>query len=501
MLSWIRRVTRSFEESSAPLPYFFACFLFWVALRTLIESRVFHDRIEPKDWAHFVSGYLSLVLWLALVLGIASRHSPVKLLRALMAGFVFVLLAPVLDYLLYRPVDYQMGYLLVDSLGELGRRYLSYFGPREPFGITPGIRIEVAAVLALCAVYLFVLTRSWLRSALGTLGAYTAIFVHCSMRSWLVVCASGLGLPLLQGDDAVLQVRAFVAASLAAGLGVAWLSAPGTLRTMLRDLRGPRILHYCLLFALGLACVRGATITVDRLLQVGLGFASVILSCLFALMINNVFDVEIDRINAPDRPLVTGAIDAVRYERAAFGVLAVTLAVAASASFSTLCFAALFSLAYFVYSAPPLRLKTRCAVSKAVIGINSAAAFVAGWSLFGADFLEAPARPLLVLLLGYSLGAHVIDLKDVEGDRAAGIRNLSTMLGLRRAQWVIGTLAGITYLAFAWYFRSSWFGWALALAAVLQFFGIVRKDYRDRFVVLVQDAVLALAVLYVRQRG
>ena len=194
---------------------------------------------------------------------------------------------------------------------------------------------------------------------------------------------------------------------------------------------------------------------------------------------------------------MTGEVDAARYQSTASWLLAIALTIAISTGFQTLWFMGMFAMAYFVYSAPPLRLKTRCAVSKAVIGINSASSFLAGFALFTGDALHAPLVPLLVVLIGFSLGAHVIDLKDIEGDRKAGIRNLSTTLGLRRAQWFLGGSAALTYLVFFWFFRSSWFGVALAAAGLLQFVAITRRAYSDSLVILIQDAVIACAVISV----
>ena len=215
------------------------------------------------------------------------------------------------------------------------------------------------------------------------------------------------------------------------------------------------------------------------------------------VMHNNIFDVEIDRINAAGRPLVKEDIPRDTYQQIAWYVTIGSLLLAWVAGFTPMVIMALYGLSYFVYSAPPLRFKENCAIAKIFIGINSGACFLAGHSLWDPMLQSIPALPLAVVLVVFSLGAHIIDLKDVEGDSAAGIQNFCTMLGMPRAQRIMGVLALFAYLGGALYAGFNWLGWVFAITGVLQLYFINRKVYWELPVMLVQNSALLSVVVYV----
>jgi 4-hydroxybenzoate polyprenyltransferase len=494
--SWIRRLAGSFERSPVPLPYFFLTFFFWVSLRNVLEGYVYHEEITAPKNAHFSLSYLALVLTLSLVVAPFARKAPVQVLRLMLPAFVLVLLAPTLDAVAFRHLGVQITYLQDLEPAELFIRYLTYFGPLEKFGITPGMRIEMGVVLLLCFFYIHAVAGSWMRALAGAFCCYTLLFCYCSIAALLGYVAGAAGLELALGNHLYFKAYTLIIALDALLIG-AW-SAPRTFRPIARDSRFLRALHFLLLFLLGLGFAEPPQrLELQHVLSVSIGLLGVWLVWIYAVMVNNLHDVEIDRINDPGRPLVTGAVDPERYRRISWWVLGAALAAAWAASYSTLWFVSIFGLTYFVYSAPPLRLKVRCAVSKTVIGINSAAAFLAGFVLWEGKMLDVPLWPLLVILVGFSLGAHVIDLKDVEGDRQAGIKNLATLLGKQRAQGLLATAIMLAHLAGFWMLRSTWLGWVFAVGGLAQFFIISGKRYRDSYMMAVQDMLLGCAVVFV----
>jgi 4-hydroxybenzoate polyprenyltransferase len=494
--AWIRRLAGSFERSPAPLPYFFLCFFFWVSLRNVLEGYVYGEEIPAAKNFHFTLSYLALVLTLSLVVAAFAGKAPVQVLRLMLPVFVLVLLAPALDATAFRHLEVRIAYLQEIEPAELFMRYLTYFGPLEKDGITPGMRIEMGVVLLLCFFYIHALTRSWSRALAGLFFCYTFLFCYCAVAAFQKYIAEGLGLEFDLNYDLYIRTYALVIAADALLIS-AW-SAPGTFRPVARDSRFLRGLHFLLLFLLGLGFAGPPRpFKLEHALSVVLGLTGVWLVWIYSVMVNNLHDVEIDRVNEPARPLVTGAVEPESYRRISWWVLAAALGAGWAAGYSTLWFISIFGLTYFVYSAPPLRLKVRCAVSKTVIGINSAAAFLAGFALWQGKMLQVPVLPFLVILVGFSLGAHVIDLKDVEGDRAAGIRNLATMLGKRRAQGLLAAAIMLAHLAGFWMLRNCWLGWAFAAGGVAQFFIISARKYRDSYMMAVQDALLGCAVVFV----
>ncbi|MDD9932370.1 MAG: UbiA family prenyltransferase [Myxococcales bacterium] len=498
MLDWIARIAAPFEESKAPIAYFFGGFIFWIWLRTLIEAFVFQFDMGALMMVHFTLSYLSLVLWMALTVGVFAGRNPIKVLRLMLVAYVFVLLAPTLDFIIQDPIQYTIAYINQVPLDELGRRYLTFFGPLEAEGITPGMRIEIALVLCMTSVYILAQSRSVVRMVLGAIASWTVIFFHCAYLTVMPTLAALLRLNYT--EDPVTGNQLYCLLCCLASLGIVARGAREQFWAVFKDTRFLRVLHYELLFALGLAFAKPPRhFDFGDFIATVVVFVAVWLGWTFAVMSNNYYDIEADRINAPERPLVAGAMDPEAYLKLSFWIFALALTLALSASFLSLFFVAMCGIAYFIYSAPPLRLKARWQVSKVAIGINSVCCVFAGYCLWSKTMLTIPLLPIGLILVGFTMGAHVIDLKDVKGDEASGIKNLVTMLGLRRAQRVLGAFVGTGHLGFFAFTYDVWFGWAAGVAGIAQWIAITRERYRDSAVLIIQDAMLACAVVFVWQ--
>jgi chlorophyll synthase len=154
-----------------------------------------------------------------------------------------------------------------------------------------------------------------------------------------------------------------------------------------------------------------------------------------ALAINDVHDLTGD-LNNPRKqnsPLVTGALSRRFARRAAYGfaIAALTAAATVSAGFAVVT-AAFLALAW-VYSVPPLRLKSRAGADIAVNALGvGALPLLGGWSV---------ARPLtsfpwVMLAQGIAVAVALYvptTLVDYEADLAAGYDTLATRLGYHRA--------------------------------------------------------------------
>ena len=173
-------------------------------------------------------------------------------------------------------------------------------------------------------------------------------------------------------------------------------------------------------------------------------------------VINQIYDVENDRVNKPTRPLVTGEISARTAWRFAVAlyVLAVvptwlvvtypyeTIGEKALAPLSrhqcTFIFVAgmLFT---FVYSAPAFgRTKAHAFLANLTIATPRGCLLkVAGWSMVGSVFHVEPWYIGFVFFL-FLLGASSTkDFSDMKGDEAAGCRTLPVRYGVRTAaRWI-----------------------------------------------------------------
>jgi len=181
--------------------------------------------------------------------------------------------------------------------------------------------------------------------------------------------------------------------------------------------------------------------------------------------INQVYDLDIDRLNKPGRPLVTGALSMpqawsfiwVFYALALIPTWLVvphpydTLGAKLTAPLAEhqCFFIYLAGLIFtFVYSAPQLgRTKTRGLVANLTIAIPRGVLLkVAGWAMVASVWYAEPWYIGTVFGLFLIGAAGTKDFADIEGDRAGGCKTLPIVYGVRRAAWIISPFFVLPWL-------------------------------------------------------
>lgn len=167
--------------------------------------------------------------------------------------------------------------------------------------------------------------------------------------------------------------------------------------------------------------------------------------------LNQIYDLEIDRINKPKRPLPSGRLTL--REAWAFTwmnyALALWLAWLVAPGGRRECFWIVLVAAAitFVYSAPPLRTKRLGIWANVTIAVPRGVLLkVAGWS---AVKTIAGAEPWYIgAIFGlFLLGASTTkDFADIEGDRRGGCRTLPIQYGVTRAAWMISPSFVVPFL-------------------------------------------------------
>jgi geranylgeranylglycerol-phosphate geranylgeranyltransferase len=150
--------------------------------------------------------------------------------------------------------------------------------------------------------------------------------------------------------------------------------------------------------------------------------------------LNQLCDLENDRINKPRRPLPSGRMstaDAALFTGAAY--LAAFVLVAA-VNLQTLIIYLIAGAATVAYSAPPLRLKRHPIGSNLTIAvIRGALLKVAGWAAVSTVLQSIEPWYIGSIYFVFLLGATTTkDFADIEGDRAAGCLTLPVIYG---AKW------------------------------------------------------------------
>jgi 4-hydroxybenzoate polyprenyltransferase len=167
--------------------------------------------------------------------------------------------------------------------------------------------------------------------------------------------------------------------------------------------------------------------------------------------LNQIYDLEIDRVNKPKRPLPSRRLSM----RDAWVFTALTYAIAWTLAWMVApggrrdCFwlVVAATIATIVYSCPPLRTKRRGIWANVTIAIPRGLLLkVAGWSAVKS---MAGAEPWFIggIFGLFLLGASTTkDFADMEGDRRGGCRTLPIVYGVRRAAWMISPSFVVPFL-------------------------------------------------------
>ncbi|HDD59335.1 MAG: UbiA family prenyltransferase [Thermoplasmata archaeon] len=150
--------------------------------------------------------------------------------------------------------------------------------------------------------------------------------------------------------------------------------------------------------------------------------------------LNQVYDLEIDRVNKPYRPLPSGIYTREEALWISFLLYLFSFwraAVVGAVFFSLVLLIAIFTV---LYSVPPFRLKKRLWISNISIAIpRGLLGIVASWSIFG-DVTDPVPWAIGSVMALYLVGSTTTkDLTDVEGDRLYGVRTLPVVYGKKRA--------------------------------------------------------------------
>jgi 4-hydroxybenzoate polyprenyltransferase len=195
--------------------------------------------------------------------------------------------------------------------------------------------------------------------------------------------------------------------------------------------------------------------------------------------LNQIYDLEIDRINKPRRPLPNGRLSI----REAWVFTVVTYAAALVLAWMVApggrheCFwiVVAATVATFVYSCPPLRTKQRGIWANVTIAVPRGVLLkVAGWSCVKSIFGLEPWFIGAIFGL-FLLGASTTkDFADMEGDARGGCRTLPIIYGVEKAAWMISPSFVLPFLMIS---VGTWAGILTGNPILLQLLAVVMTAY------------------------
>lgn len=217
-----------------------------------------------------------------------------------------------------------------------------------------------------------------------------------------------------------------------------------------------RILRPELPFAAGISVLLGEIVALGGLPPVReafLGFAAGFFISGSLIVLNDYFDLEVDRVNSPDRPLPAGLVSPSEAILLTAVSAAIGLLAAALLGWAALLLSGLFWLIGILYN---WKFKEAGLAGNLMVASNVGFTFILGGMAVGEPW-DAMVWCFALMAFFIDLGEEIAgDAMDIEGDKKRGSRSIAIVRGRRFALRVSSLLFGLVILI-------SWipilFGW------------------------------------------
>lgn len=484
MRQHLQSLFEKIEASPLTLGTWAMALLALIAIRITIEVSLENIPFQFADhyfykFSHFFFTFtftylatLPLVAWFAKV--------PLKQAAAmLLFGFMVIWTPPLIDEVLSRGIGFWSFYTF-DSMSGLLGRYLTFFGDRPDIGITYGVRVEIALVLIGMMAYVWLKTKSFIRSLFGTLSLYTVLFLIGALPSLVTFVFLGEGKPLLDITEldvarfmlapeplyiisppdvsVVLAIKMCLAYAVLLPfliLGILFSFFRSTLLALWNNLRLPQVIYHTGLFLIGAALVflyeGKIAFSFDWLHLAGL-FSMLLATTLAwtsSVIVNDLHDIAIDRVTNPARPLIKKTIAPETYRTIGILMFAFSLLLAGLVSTQLATLLVLYQAIAWTYSAWPLRLKRFPFIATILASSASLLILFGGYIVFSVEknITAIPWSVPTLLFIAYTFLLPIKDFKDIPGDKADGVITLPVLFGEVWAKRLIGSVLFFIFLA------------------------------------------------------
>ena len=420
-------------------------------LRAWIERLVFDIGLpDYATWAHLVAFFLCVFFSSCLILSIATETKPLNVANAMVGVWWLTLLPPIVDRFVFgRTLPY--GYEPADRfVVNVGTFFLN------ASGVGKAILFEIAVFLLAAALYVFVKTKSPARSFIGAVSLYMVAAVTGTPGLLASSLDPGIGREVLQ-EDFYLNKAWLLCLSLfgATSLTICFARQLACrLRHCLKALRLLPLISFTAILTIAyLAGLRNASPHAEfsvsfpywtpiAAIDLGLLLLAWLIGWQGIVIVNDVYDLDIDLISNPERPLPKKLTTVSRYRDFAILFIAISLLLAAAVSWRTfIMFLLLLVILNLAYSAPPFRLKRTLLGAPLLIGLGSSILALTGYIAGGGKLTERDFLIGIIIGTCFGLGSVTKDLKDVDGDRLSGSLTVFTVLGRKAGKRIATALA------------------------------------------------------------
>ncbi len=165
-----------------------------------------------------------------------------------------------------------------------------------------------------------------------------------------------------------------------------------------------------------------------------------------AVLLNDYFDYDGDRLSLNKTPLIKGFIKRRHALYSGWFLSLYSIFLGFLISYVAGISMILAVGINILYSMPPFRLKRFYPISTFLLALGGFVMMLSGFSAIIDNALAFPLRMFLLIIITFTLTFGTKDIKDIEGDRVMGVKNLYIWFDIRTASLINSFLVFIAYL-------------------------------------------------------
>ncbi len=220
-----------------------------------------------------------------------------------------------------------------------------------------------------------------------------------------------------------------------------------------------RLFRFELPFTAGVCVILGELLALGKLpttIEIVLGFLSVFFISASSLILNDYFDIEIDKINAPERPLPAGLVTGQDVVLLSIVVTMLGFIAGYLISLEALLVVILVWAVGFLYN---WRFKKAGFIGNLMVSFSVGMTFVFGGVAVD-RFFEKIVWFFAIMVMLIDLGEEIAaDAMDIKGDRQVGSRSLALVLGPENALRISGAIFLLVTVTSSLPFLLGWLEW------------------------------------------
>ena len=400
-----------------------------------------------------------------------------KLFNVVLWGYLITIFPPIIDHIILKDGFYLSFYGFY-GLQEMIRAFFTFFGDSPNFGVTYGVRIEIALTVIFLFIYGLAKTRKLLRSFLLALSSYVILFFFATLPSWITILIEGPSKGFLNvknidiarmfvtptrifsrdvGDltnalSVKMSLFFFLFLIILIFLGL-FFNYRKKLLIFLKNSRPVQSLYHIGLFVIGAGLgIKFTVITWNVDIFNMASFLNVVAAIFFAwlasVVFNDISDKEIDLISNKNRPLILKEFSKKNYLTIGIILLFSSILYSSIVNLKITMLLVAYQALAWIYSTYPLRLKRIPLVATLTSAVASLLILFSGFILVAPnkDITEIPVQIIWLLAISLTLSLPIKDLKDIEGDRSDGVYTIPVIFGEYWGKIIIGSGIFISYI-------------------------------------------------------